>query len=185
MVQQDLFNEPLYDYFFMIGPDLPTTKAVKELKQLMHDRIVLSWENLNSKPHLTLAEFRTTESAEEQIVRKAIATLEEYPAFPVTLDGVTVFEHGRASRSVVLKVADPKPIREAQSLLKKALRLKGRGITPHVTIARNIPIGNFDRLGSLEDFDYRGEFRCDRILLLKKPAAGRAAYTLLCEALLR
>jgi 2'-5' RNA ligase len=184
-MQQDLFNEPFFEYFFLIGPDEETMKAVRELKQLLHDRIVLSWANLNSKPHLTLLEFRTTESAEEEIIRKSIAALSEHSAFPVALDGAMVFEHGRSSRSLVLKVADPKPVLETQALLKKALRLKRQRMTPHLTIARDIPLANFNKLESLDDFNYTGEFRCDRILLLKKPAAVKAAYTVLHEVLLK
>lgn len=181
-MQQNLFDEPLYDYCFLIRPDLRTVEAVKELKQQLHDRIVLSWANLSSKPQLTLVEFQATESAEGEIVRRTIGILKDQPAFPVGLSGVLVLEHGKSTTSVVLKVKDPKPILEAQSLLRKALQLKREKSIPYVSIARNIPSA---KLGSLEDFDYQGEFQCDRILLLKKPVAAKASYTVLCEALLQ
>lgn len=182
MKQQDLFNEPLYDYCFQIRPDVPTVEAVKELKQQVHDQIVLSWANLSSKPQLTLIEFRATATAEEQIVSKTMAVLKEQGTFPVALDGAIVWTPERSTGSLVLKVKDAKPIRAAQSLLRKALHLQRQKLIPHLSIAGDVPSG---KIASLEDFAYTGQFQCDRILLLKKPAATAKSYTVVYEAMLQ
>jgi len=183
--QQNLFSESLYDYLFVIEPDPATATLIRQLKQLLHDRIVLSWANLNSKPHLSLFEFQNVESAEEEIIRKTAALLKNTGPFPVGLDGLVVFEHGKVSRSLVLKIKDPKAIVTLHHALRREIHLKPRKITPHATIARDIPAAAFAKLESIDEFDYKGAFDCSKITLLKKISGGKASFKPLHEFTLK
>ena len=174
--QQSMFDEQLYDYLFVIEPDAATAEVVKGLKQLLHDRIVLSWQNLNSKPHLSLFEFRNVETAEEGIIRKTAEALKNIQPFTVQLDGAETFLHGNTLRSLVLKLKEPKPVSALQSAIRRELHLRQQKLTPHVTIAGKIPVKNFNLLESAEEFDYRGGFVCAAVTILKRPADGSKGF---------
>ena len=182
--QLNLFGEEMYEYFFLIQPDIKTDREVKLYKRLVNGCIHLSGENLWSAPHLSLFKWTANYSMDDYIISKTEKALRDTPGFKVKLDGVDVYHHGTVKKSLVLKVKNPEPIRTVNKNLLQEFRFRQRKISPHITIVRAIPAGDFNKLNDLRQFDYRGEFSCNKITVLKKMIGVDKRYVVLHEAAL-
>lgn len=183
--QLNLFNEETYEYFFLIQPDQRTEKEVKLYKRIMNSSIHLSKENLWSVPHLSLFKWKANYSMDEFVIRKATQALKNVEGFKVKLDGLDVYSHGHVKKSLVLKVKNPAPIKSVNKSLLDEFKFNSHKISPHITIAKSIPVSDFNKLSySLEQFNYRGEFLCNKITILKKMLGEDKNYVVLHEAVL-
>ena len=188
--QLTLFQETVYEYFVLLSPGEEIIEAVDGLKQLLHEQIGLEPYNRNSIAHLSL--FKTEGVADApvvKLVKKAAAGLQP---FTVRLCGHEVLKHGNASRTLCLKLEDPEPVtalmaaldpRPEQkpayrqtSILDKPKRPK-KAIHPHVTIARNIAVGDFDRITDFTPFDLHAEWVCDKITILRRVAGSTGHFS--------
>jgi len=183
--QLNLFGEEAYEYFFLIRPDQKTDKEVKLYKRIVNSSIHLSYENLWSVPHLSLFKWKANGSMDDFIIEKTTKALKDTTGFTVKLDGIDIYHHGSVKKSLVLKVKNPEPIRIVSKSLVNAFKFQSRKISTHITIVRSIPVEEFDKLSySLIQFDYKGEFWCNKITILKKMAGRDKNYVVLREVVL-
>jgi 2'-5' RNA ligase len=182
-VQLNLFEEETHEYFFLIQPDLKTEREVKFYKRIVNGSIPLSKENLWSIPHLSLFKRTVNYSMDDHIIRQTTKALEGKRRFMIRLDGLDVYNHGNIKRSLVLKVKNPTPIRSINRSLREVFKFRVPEISPHITIVRSIPLNEFNKIvRSLDQFNYRGEFFCNKITILKKVAGLDKNYKVLYEA---
>jgi 2'-5' RNA ligase len=183
--QLNLFNEEMHEYFFLIQPDPKTEKEVKLYKRIVNSSIHLSKENLWSAPHLSLFKWTVNCSMDDFIICKTDKALKDIAGFKVQLDGVGVYSHGNIKKSLVLKIKNPEPIRSVNKSLVHAFNFRSRKISPHITIVSSIPVTDFNKLAySLNQFNYKGEFLCNKITILKKIHGENKNYIVLHEAAL-
>jgi 2'-5' RNA ligase len=192
--QLTLFQETVYEYFILLSPDDNIKVEVDRLKQLLHEAIGLDTANMNSVAHVSLFKQTATESMElPKTVKKALAGQKK---FAVKLTGHEILKHGNVSRTLCLKIEDPAPINKLltildpkqapkkvnrqTSILDKPKRPK-KVIHPHITIARNIALADFERLTDLTDFDYHDEWMCDRVTILRRVAGSSGYYSPVME----
>ena len=184
--QLSLFSEELYEYFFLIQPDSKTSKEVKLYKHIMNSSIPLSGENLRSVPHLSLFKWTARAGLDEYIINKTEKALKNKPGFKVKLDGLDIYHHGQIKKSLVLKVKNPLPIESVNKSLISEFKFHPYKIRPHITIARSVPVRDFDKLSNslINQFDYKGEFLCNKITILKKMLGAGKNYVVLHETVL-
>jgi 2'-5' RNA ligase len=183
--QPNLFNEESYEYFFLIHPDSRTEQEVKYYKRVVNGSIRLSHENLWSVPHLSLFKWKVSASLDDYIIRKMDNALKGTGGFKIKLDGVDVYRHGHVKRSLVLKVKNPAPIRAVTNSLIHEFNFRSHKLSPHISIVRAIPEKDFEKLGTaLNKFDYKGEFLCNKVTVLKRVSGGDHKYIKLHEAVL-
>lgn len=179
--QLTLFNENVYEYLVLLSPADAIKEAVDGLKEQLHALIGLEDYNRRSVAHISLFKHRAT--ADNQVLKivKKVAGATE--PFTIKLSGHEVLKHGGVSRTLCLKIEDPVPINNLMelldpkpiakrsyrqtSILDKTPRAK-KVIHPHVTIARNIAVADFDRIEDLTTFDYHDEWLCDSITILRR-----------------
>jgi 2'-5' RNA ligase len=180
--QLNLFSNEVHEYFFLIQPDQKTEKEVKLYKRIVNSSIHLSNENLLSVPHLSLFKWATSSSLDDYIIQKTEKALKNKGEFKIKLDGLDVYSHGSIRKSLVLKVKDPQPIESVNRSLTNEFRFKPHKIRPHISIVRSIPVNDFEKISPLEQFDYKGEFTCNKITVLKKAGGQDQKYVVLHEA---
>lgn len=184
--QLNLFDEERFEYFFLIQPDMKTDREVRSYKMIVNNTISLSNENIWSVPHLSLFKWQVNGGIDNYVIQKASNALKNLHAFKVKLDGVDIFTHGSTKRSLVLKVANPDPIRGINRSLINEFNFKEQSLLPHITIARSIPVNDFNKLNyNFNQFNYKGEFLCNKISILKKKMGVNEKYILLHEAKLQ
>lgn len=179
--QLTLFNENVYEYLVLLSPADVIKEAVDGLKEQLHELIGLEDYNRRSVAHISLFKQRaTTDNQVLKMVKKVAASV---APFTIKLDGHEVMKHGGVSRTLCLKIEDPASINNLMrlldpkpapkrsyrqtSILDKEPRAK-KVIHPHVTIARNIAVTDFDRIEDFTPFDYYGEWLCDSITILRR-----------------
>ena len=166
----DIFGNEIHEYLFVIEPDEQTTEALIHLRKQLNTLIPLSDQTLESKPHISLCYFEANDFSDELIISKAKQRLIHIENFNITVDGCEKWNNG----TFILKVKQDPHI---ETLLQElATVFKGIIRTPHLTIARGIPKTFLEHL-PINDFQYRGNFNCTRIVLLKK--TGDKAYQVL------
>lgn len=179
--QLTLFDENVYEYFVLLSPSDVVKDAVNDMKEQLHAMIGLENYNRNSIAHVSL--FKTKATANAQIIKQVKKIAAAQQPFTITLNGYEVLKHGGVSRTLCLKIEDPEPVQNLMdqldpkpvakktcrqtSILDKRERAK-KVIYPHVTIARAITTADFDRIEDFTPFDYREEWLCDRITILRR-----------------
>jgi 2'-5' RNA ligase len=177
MASSGLLNRVFYEYFFLIRPDEKTIQMVLEGKRKINELIGISKENQYSVPHLSLFKLIRYKCSDELIIQKGSTALKNCAGFRMAFDGCDVFVHGNVSRSLVLKITDPQPILNLNKSLLNEFDLQGGRFSPHITIAKSVPLKDFNKLsGSLNQFNYKGEFFCDKVTVLKKVVGEDTQY---------
>lgn len=191
--QISLFPEILYEYHILLSPGDAIIEDVDKLKLHLHEMIGIPEHNLKSLAHVTLMSVEAYESINVAGQIKLAVSGER--KFRVNIDGYGYFENGK-ERALYLKVEDPFPIDNIATLIKPGARRKTKKIdrqisildkpgskpklptiNPHITIARNIPEANFERIADFSAFDYKGEWLCDRIMIRRRIAGSNKSFS--------
>ena len=169
------------EYFVVISPPLVTQKKIGTMKRLLNKAVPIGLENLLSIPHISLFKKILPEN-DELVLARLRRAIEHLNVFTVRLNGADFFVHGARSKSLVLTIENPEPIRMIHALILREFRAP-KGMTPHLTIARNIPAKYAPKINPV-DYHLHDEFLCDRITVLKK-AQGENNFSVLREITLR
>jgi 2'-5' RNA ligase len=188
--QLSLFKETIspafFEYFFIIPPDDETANHVKFLKRKLDKTINLSSENLFSKAHISLFNRQSKNSTDNYIINTTTKALHNKEKFGVKIKGINIFDHS-TSKSLVLQIENIDSITEIHRTLLHSFNIPFHQINPHITIARSVSVQEFIKINqSLNEFNYTGEFACERIRILKRTITGseRGKYEILFDVLL-
>lgn len=191
--QLTLFPETLYEYHVLLSPGDAIIDDVDALKQQLHEMITLQDYNRNALAHVTLMKLEGYDSM--NLAAQIKAAVAGVKRFTVKLNGYDHFENGN-ERTLYLKIEDPAPINNLAALIKPGSRRKPKKvvrqisildkpgqkpktptINPHVTIARNITIADFESITDFTPFDYQGEWLCDRIMIRRRIAGSTKGFS--------
>jgi 2'-5' RNA ligase len=191
--QLTLFPETLYEYHVLLSPGDAIIDDVDALKQQLHEMITLQDYNRNALAHVTLMKLDAYESMNLTAhIKAAVAGIKR---FTVKLNGYDHFVSG-TDHTLYIKIEDPAPIDNIAKLIKQGSRRKPKKvdrqisildkpgqkpklptINPHVTIARNIAIADYERITDFTPFDYQGEWLCDRIMIRRRVAGSTKGFS--------
>ncbi len=156
--QAALFG-PLYAYLVVISPPEGIIKDIAAMKRAMNAIAGITERNLHSKAHITLTDKLTDDAGFAETVEAFIG---KQNGFAVTINGWDVFDHGH-SVTVYLKVETPEPI------VQLAQKLKSNATTPHISLAKKIPHGIYEKLlPYLQNLQYTANWQCNDVLVLRK-----------------
>ena len=177
--QLTLFPETKYEYHVFVSPPKNVIEDVAGLKNKLKSMIGMAPYN-ETPAHITLAAFDAYESADvKENIRNALSGLR---SFPIKIKGYDTFTH---SNTLHLKVINPETLDDIAFSIKsqKKVRKQTRQtsildpkrqvkrqpvITPHITIARNIPHDDYGRIGDFSAFEYTTEWLCDKITVRRR-----------------
>jgi 2'-5' RNA ligase len=186
--QMSLFPETLYEYHILLSPSDAIKEDVDNLKQQLHELIGIAPRDLQSIAHITLLKTEGYESMNfAAVIKKALG---DQKKFNVKITGHDVFKQG-SEFTLYLKVDNPDPINDLVEIIKKPAKKRApkvlyrqtsiidkpvrkpkraSDIIPHITIARNIAIADFERIEDFTPFEYENEWVCDRITIRRRIA---------------
>ncbi|MDB5225925.1 MAG: hypothetical protein JWN78_118 [Bacteroidota bacterium] len=170
--QLELFKDTkpaLAEYFFIIPPDTPVIRNFNFLKKKVMDIVLLPDHIRYSKAHISLFACSMRSDLDSFIIYHAEKALAGINTFIVELGHLELWDHGNISQSLVLIVENAQPIKTINNLLIDEFKFKHNSIQPHLSIARSMPIRDSLKLTPiLHELNYKGEFLCNRITILKK-----------------
>lgn len=171
----------LQDYFVLISPTDEIKAETKKLKNKLYKIIGRKTENEYSVAHISL--FKTKYEIDNHILEKLKKALADVKPFTISTNEVDVFSHGTTKKTLYLKIENPKPIQALFETIGEEFKFK-KEILPHLTIEQNLPIADFEKIeNDLTAFNYKSEWTCDRITVLKmNPKKGN--YKVIEEILL-
>jgi len=193
--QFSLFPETLYEYHILLSPSDAIKEDVDNLKQQLHELIGIEMRDLNSIAHITLVKAEGYESSNfPAIIKKALANERK---FVIKIIGYGIFSHGK-DRTLYLKIENSDAINDLVDIIKKphkkrvpkvinrqtsiidkkpVKKIRKTGIVPHITIARNIPVADLEKIEDFTPFEYTNEWICDRITIRRRIAGTDKLFT--------
>ncbi|QEH39675.1 2'-5' RNA ligase family protein [Chitinophaga sp. XS-30] len=165
------------EYFLLISPPSALIEKIRAMKKKLHKIVPVGEDNLHSIAHISLLKLRMREN-DELVTGKVRRALTNLHGFTISLNGAEVFAHGRASRSLVLRISNPEPVNILHAWISSEFGNR-KGITPHLTIAKKIPAKNFAKV-PVQDFNRYDSFLCNSVTILKK-TGEQEHYTLLAK----
>ncbi|MEZ2335839.1 2'-5' RNA ligase family protein [Mucilaginibacter sp. RCC_168] len=163
------------DYLTVISAPEHVDKKVGLFKQECVKRIG-KFPGMYAKAHITIESFR---DEVHQLTLKPLLLTPFYemvgfkvrtiPQHKLRINGFDFFKHGPNFRTIYARVDLDKTTEDWFNKVKGALRMKTRRITPHLTIARNIPVASFNKLWPyFQEMEYRDTFLADCLTILEK-----------------
>jgi 2'-5' RNA ligase len=133
------------EYFFLISLPEPIENQVMRLKKSCAKHIG-SFYSMKSKGHISFGKFIDEEKQPGQmsdIMAQCIELIEKginkLPTCRLTIDGFNYFTHGKKFKTIYANIKmDDKTVAWCDAICKQLLI--DRGITPHITIAKKIPV---------------------------------------------
>ena len=156
--QMSLFG-PLYAYLVIVSPPKTIKSAIAQIKSEMQQIAGIGDRNLQSLPHITLAEKLTDDISFPEMVT---SLLNAQPCMEIMVKGWGFFDHGH-SITVYLKIITADP------LLHMSRLLKSHNTTPHLTLAKKITLCAFTSLlPYLENLDFKAQWTATEVTVLRK-----------------
>lgn len=180
--QLSLFDVQNYEYNFLISPIYRVKKQVSEIKEKLHQEIGLDSRDLFPIAHISLLKFKYVDN-DNLIIPHFKQALLNAKRFKIELNGVQSFDHQNEKRTVYLNISNPEPVKSVHKTLTQAFHLKGGNFFPHLTIARSVSEKQMARIKQLLS-QFRDQFICNKIVVLKKPADSKLPYSKIYEAYL-
>ncbi|KGO87115.1 hypothetical protein Q765_07890 [Flavobacterium rivuli WB 3.3-2 = DSM 21788] len=193
--QFSLFPETLYEYHILLSPSDAIKEDVDNIKQQLHELIGIAERDRKSIAHITLLKMEAFESTDvKDQIKKAVSG---FTKFTIKVAGYDKFEHGQ-ERTFYLKIENPHPVDDLVSAIKRPNRKrvpkivnrqtsiidkpsldkpKKLTMVPHITIARNIPFTDLEKIEDFTPFEYQNEWLCDRIVIRKRLAGTDKIFT--------
>jgi len=194
--QFSLFPETLYEYHILLSPSDAIKEDVDNLKQQLHELIGIEERDRKSIAHITLLKMEAFESTDVKVlIKKAVAG---FSKFTIKITGHDTFGKEFQDRTFYLKIDNPFPVDELASAIKNPKKKrtpkvvnrqtsiidkpsidkpKKLSMVPHITIARNIPVTNLEKIEDFTPFEYENEWMCDRITIRRRIAGTDKLFT--------
>jgi 2'-5' RNA ligase len=168
-----------YEFFLLISPSYAIKEKVAQKKHQLHEEIGLSNENLRSIGHISLFKFLNPypEDFLKDTIKRSVQFLKP---FTLEIDELQVYDHNY-TKSIVLKFKNDLALKKMRQNLFRALSFHPASFDPHLTIARSIPLEDFNRIGNINDYFVEGKFECDKITVLRKPLGSKQKYEIFSE----
>ena len=133
------------DYLLLLSPGEHVKKIVKEHK-LHAANIIGKYESMHSIAHISIKKMpRQKAFISEPALMALNKSLHTLPPITLTIDGFDYFNHGDDYKTIYARLRSNHITTLWFKTLKKHLTIK-EFMVPHITIARNIPVAQFNKL---------------------------------------
>lgn len=133
------------DFLMLLSPSAGV-KAVVHNHKFYAAGIIGNYESMHSIAHISIKMLprQKTFLTEPGILgfRKMLCLI---PPVTLTIDGFDYFSHGEDFKTIYARILSSPETSQWFKMLKKHLHIK-EFMVPHITIARNIPVADFDKL---------------------------------------
>ncbi|HWY33763.1 MAG TPA: 2'-5' RNA ligase family protein [Nitrosopumilaceae archaeon] len=156
------------DYLMVLSP-LDQIKEIIKTHKLESAKIIGDYEAMHSVAHISIANLvRQKDYLTEPQISLAEKKLKTLPPIELTIDGFDHFSHGEDFKTIYARIrSTPTTVRWFKEL-KKPLNVK-QYLVPHITIARNIPVEQFNQLWPrFKDARWVETFSADRLTVLHR-----------------
>jgi hypothetical protein len=162
---QQTLQEGIRELFFVISPPRHILSDVSVLKDDVHYLIGHELEDRYSKANIALFKYADSAKRMNHMLRFVEARAAAMEPFNVFLKDFGVFYNG-SFRTIYMDIVNKSPIQEIFERIVK----EDPAYIPHITIARNLEIGDFLRCWPyLKGLRYSNQhFLCDRITVLAR-----------------
>jgi 2'-5' RNA ligase len=133
------------DFMILLSPSDKVKAKVREHK-LYAAQIIGNYESVHSIAHISIKKMHRQKSfLTESAIRSLTPKLAAIPPITLTIDGFDYFNHGEDYKTIYARLRSSPKITTWFKTLKKHLNIK-EFMVPHITIARNIPVRDFNQL---------------------------------------
>lgn len=179
-------RKKVIEYFLVIKPDKHLTELIAASKQSAGCIVSLSRENRWLPPHLSLLRMHVQVDSDEAMIHLVSEALKDVSKFRIILRGLQVYNHARELSSLVLGIGNAAQVESLYTLLAQTLKLKSGSFVPHIPLLKALHKKDLAGLYNfMPQFDHRGSFLCDKVLLLKKSGEEGSRFKLLHEVILK
>ncbi len=133
------------DFIILLAPSESVKKQVGEHKLYAAEAIGM-YESMNSIAHISIKTMHRQKSfLTEPAIRSLTPKLAAVAPITLIIDGFDYFNHGEDYKTIYAKLRSTPETTSWFKTLKKHLNIK-EFMVPHITIARNIPVSDFNQL---------------------------------------
>ena len=156
------------DFFILLSPPA-------QVKALVHDHklyaaeVIGNYESMHSIAHISIKKMHRQKSfLTTPLILGLNTKLAAIPPVTLTIDGFDYFNHGEDFKTIYAKIRSTPEITQWFKILKKHLNIK-EFMVPHITIARNIPVSDFNKLWPyFKAIQWNESFTVNELLVLEK-----------------
>jgi 2'-5' RNA ligase len=160
------------EYFFLISPPERIEDQITRFKKSCVKHVG-SFYSMKSKAHISFGKFIDEEEQPGQmsdIMSQCLDLIEKginkLPAFNLVIDGFNYFNHGQKFKSIYASIKLDNVTLAWFNTIKQQL-LIDRDITPHITIARKIPLEAFNVLWPyFQRIEFKDSFKPEALTVL-------------------
>lgn len=181
------------DFFMLLSPPEKVKAAVRDFKIDAADAIGM-YDSVASIAHISVLRMHRQKSfLADPVVSDLRKRLCIIPPVTFTINGFDHFNHGNDYRTIYARIVNSPEIVQWFKILKQHLKIK-EFMVPHITICRNIPVADFDKLWPhFKTLEYKETFTVNCLTVLQRetfvsfakwqpylelPFEGKAAYSL-------
>jgi 2'-5' RNA ligase len=164
------------DYLIVLSPPWDVCEQIENYKQQAAD-VIGHYDSMHSKAHISIKPMprRKPYMAEPELAGLK-ANVKLLPPVTLVIDGFDFFNHGEEYRTIYAKIQSSVLTVQWFKELKKRLNIKDY-LVPHITIARNIHKGDFDKLWPhLRKIKWVQDFEINKLTILQREALNGFAH---------
>lgn len=164
------------DFMIVISPPA-AVKALIDAHKQDAAQLIGAYESQHSIAHISITNLPRQKPF---MIAHTLEMLENklklMPPVNLTIDGFDHFNHGEAFRTIYARIRSAPETTAWFKELKKILNVK-EYLVPHITIARNIPVDDFNKLWPhFKPLKWVEDFGVDRLTLLNREAFASFAH---------
>jgi hypothetical protein len=156
------------DFMILLSPS-------EKVKAMVHDhklhaaQIIGDYESMHSIAHISIKKMHRQKSfLTTPLILGLNTKLAVIPPVTLTIDGFDYFNHGEDFKTIYAKIHTTTEITQWFKTLKKHLNIK-EFMVPHITIARNIRVSDFNKLWPhFKAIKWNESFTVNELVVLEK-----------------
>lgn len=156
------------DFMILLSPPDKVKALVRDYK-LYAAEVIGNYEGTHSIAHISIKKMHRQKSfLTAPLILGLNTKLAATPPVILTIDGFDYFNHGEDFKTIYAKIVSTPEITQWFKTLKKHLNIK-EFMVPHITITRNIPVSDFNRLWPhFKSIKWTESFTINELLVLEK-----------------
>ncbi len=157
------------DYMILLSPSVSVKAQVRQHKSYVAN-VIGNYESMNSIAHITINNelVRQKSFLTEPIIRLMRPMLATTPPIILTIQGFDYFNQGNDYKTIYASLKSTPETVAWFKKVKKAVKMK-RYFVPHITIARNITMSEFNTLWPhFKSLKWDESFTVNELLVLEK-----------------
>jgi len=156
------------DFFMLLSPPERVKAIVCEHKHYAAD-VIGSYDSEYSIAHISVNKMQRQKTfLTEPGIREFRQRLCLIPPVTLTIGGFDYFVHGKDYRTIYARIVSTPEISHWFKMLKQHLKIKEFNV-PHITICRNIPLTNFDKVWPyFKSLEWKETFTVNALTVLQR-----------------